>query len=108
VTDVNSELWRDKTYKPMDKVFVTGVDNLADNSVLVCVAYEHGKDIFVLRDGAGKLWGVAASKLSKFEEMQLSSEWQPVLAGMSVPVGAEYKFDVTSGQNMARLSKSQS
>merc|ERR1712232_10930 len=102
-TDWNSDLWRDKTYKPRDRVLVSGVNNLPDDSVLVCVAYDHDKNLFVLRDGAAKIWGVAAEKLRRLTEMELTTEWKLVPPDMSVPPGAEYKIDVASGEKMARL-----
>ena len=67
------------------------------------MAYDHGKDLFVLRDGEAKMWGVSAEKIRPWKELPLTSEWQIVPPGMSVPSGAEYKIDVGSGQSMARL-----
>eukprot|EP00928_Gymnodinium_smaydae_P057063 TRINITY_DN40336_c0_g1_i1.p1 TRINITY_DN40336_c0_g1~~TRINITY_DN40336_c0_g1_i1.p1 ORF type:complete len:120 (+),score=17.36 TRINITY_DN40336_c0_g1_i1:99-458(+) len=103
VTDVGHELWRDKTYKRGDKVSVSGVSNLPDDTMLVCVAYHYGQDLFVLRDGAAKMWGVSAEKMRPWRELQLTHDWQVVEAGVSVPSGAEYRIDMETGKNMARL-----
>eukprot|EP00928_Gymnodinium_smaydae_P050397 TRINITY_DN33960_c0_g1_i1.p1 TRINITY_DN33960_c0_g1~~TRINITY_DN33960_c0_g1_i1.p1 ORF type:complete len:162 (-),score=15.79 TRINITY_DN33960_c0_g1_i1:430-915(-) len=103
ITDWNHDLWRNKAFKRGDMVVVSGVTNLPDNSVLKCVAFDSDKDLFVLRDGNGKIWGVTAEKLRPLEEITLTDEWQVVPPGKSVPAGAEYRLDVKSGQNMARL-----
>mmetsp|Transcript_56002 Transcript_56002/g.156072 ORF Transcript_56002/g.156072 Transcript_56002/m.156072 type:complete len:136 (+) Transcript_56002:49-456(+) len=102
--DWQSDLWKDKAFRPRDRVVVSGVNNLPDNSVLMCVAYDYEKEIFVLRGGDGKIWGVAAQKLRPLKEMELTSEWQLVPPGMSVPAEAEYRIDVATGEKMARKS----
>merc|ERR1712194_847067 len=52
--DWNSPLWDDKQYQPQDRVVVSGVNNLPDDSVMAVKAFDHGSGIFVLRDGKGE------------------------------------------------------
>ena len=64
------------------------------------------KLLYVVRDGAGNVWGLRPEKLRPMETMSVSSEgWQEVAEGAKIPAGMEVKMDLTTGRKMVRQPK---
>ena len=84
-------------------VTIHGVNNLEEGLRAKVIGFDPGAKLYVVNDAAGATWGLGAEKLRGLQTLDLITEWQEVLEGVTVPGGAEVRFELDTGKSFARL-----
>jgi hypothetical protein len=87
------------------QVTIHGVSNLEEGLRAKVIAFDPAAALYVVKDAAGKVWGLRAEKLRPMKVLELSEvgdEWTHVPVDATLPGGVEVKINLETGIRLAR------
>ena len=92
----------DGAYQPGAHVTIHSMNNLEEGLRAKVIGYDATAKLYIVKDAAGATWGLRAEKLRAMQTMDLGEGWQEVPEGVTVPGGAQVRFELDTGKKLAR------